>query len=62
MYATGKAELARVANDLSLLIESANAPILGIDTLGRITEWNKKAAAITGFAYEEMVRMELVEM
>ena len=36
-------ELARVANDLSMLIESANAPIIGIDTNGKVTEWNKKA-------------------
>ena len=30
----GKAELGRVANDLKMLIESANAPIFGIDVHG----------------------------
>ena len=43
----GKAELGRVAHDLKMLIESANAPILGVDTQGCINEWNKKAAEVT---------------
>ena len=29
-----------VANDLTKLIDTANAPILGIDTEGRVNEWN----------------------
>ena len=33
----GKAELQRVANDLTLLIETANAPIFGIDAGGSST-------------------------
>eukprot|EP00966_Prymnesium_polylepis_P028149 650765-Prymnesium_polylepis.1 len=31
-----------------MLIESANAPILGMDIEGSLTEWNKKAVSITG--------------
>ena len=45
----GKAELQRVANDLRLLIDTANAPIFGIDADGLVNEWNRKMAAITGF-------------
>ena len=34
----GKAELQRVANDLRLLIDTANAPIFGIDADGNVNE------------------------
>ena len=36
------------------MIEQANAPILGVDTEGRINEWNRKAAQITGFEKTEV--------
>ena len=36
------------------VIEQANAPILGVDTEGRINEWNRKAAQITGFEKTEV--------
>ena len=49
------ARAARVANDLKMLIESANAPIFGIDTRGLINEWNKKVAEITGYTADEML-------
>lgn len=39
------AESKRVADDLMRLIETANAPIFGIDTNGNVTEWNAKARA-----------------
>jgi len=55
-----KAELTRVANDLQLLIDTANAPIFGIDTNGFVNEWNRKAAAITGFSREEVMGKDLV--
>ena len=35
------------AKELTLLIDTANAPIFGIDTHGYITEWNKKMSEIT---------------
>ena len=44
-----------------MLIESANAPIFGIDTAGRVTEWNKKAAEITGYTAQEMLGHLLVD-
>ena len=30
---------------MRMLIESANAPIVGVDNAGRVTEWNSKASA-----------------
>ena len=56
----GQAELSRVANDLTQLIETANAPIFGIDTNGYVNEWNRKAAQITGFSKEEVMGQDLV--
>ena len=53
----GKQELRQVANDLTRLIDTANAPIFGIDANGLVNEWNKKAAQITGFSKEEVARM-----
>ena len=38
-----------VATDLRLLIDNANAPILGTDAHGCVNEWNNKAAEITGY-------------
>jgi len=55
-----QAELSRLANDLQLVIEAANAPIFGIDTNGTVNEWNRKAAAITGFSREEVMGKDLV--
>ena len=57
----GKQELQRVANDLTLLIETANAPIFGIDADGLVTEWNRKAATITGFSKEEVMGQHLAK-
>ena len=56
----GKAELQRVANDLTLLIDTANAPIFGIDSDGKVNEWNRKMSAITGFSKEEVYGDDLV--
>ena len=57
----GKAELQRVANDLTLLIDTANAPIFGIDARGLVNEWNRKMVAITGFSKEEVMSHDLVQ-
>ena len=42
-------EQERVADDLSRLIEGANAPIFGVELNGMVTEWNQKAAEISGY-------------
>jgi len=51
----------RIADDLQRLIETANAPIFGVDTHGRITEWNRKAVEISGFTKEDTFGQSLVK-
>ena len=48
-------------NDLSMLVETANAPIFGIDDSGLVNEWNRKAAQITGFSRDEVMGRSLVK-
>ena len=49
-----------MATDLRLLIDNANAPILGTDAHGCVNEWNNKAAEITGFTKQEVTGRYLV--
>lgn len=55
-------EKARVAQELQTFIDTANAPILGIDADGLVNEWNNKAATITGFSREEVLGKDLVKV
>ena len=55
-------EMARVAKELQTFIDTANAPIFGIDANGNVNEWNNKAAAITGFSRNEVIGQNLVEV
>ena len=41
-----------MANELRQLVDTANAPIFGIDIYGNVNEWNDKTAEITGFSKE----------
>ena len=43
------------------MIETANAPIFGIDKGGNVNKWNNKTAEITGFAKEEAFNKPLVK-
>jgi len=54
-------EQARVAEDLTQLIDTANAPIFGIDAEGLVNEWNQTAERITGFSKAETMGRPLVE-
>jgi len=36
-----RAEMEHVAHDLTLLIDTANVPIFGIDSRGLVNEWNQ---------------------
>merc|ERR1719223_2488572 len=45
--------VAAMANELRQLVDTANAPIFGIDVDGNVNEWNDKTAEITGFTKEE---------
>ncbi len=53
--------VAGMANELRQLIDSANAPIFGIDADGNVNEWNNKTAEITGYTKEEAFDEHLVE-
>jgi PAS domain S-box-containing protein len=50
-----------VADDLTRLIDSANAPIFGIDVHGKVTEWNQTAFRLTGYTKEEVLGKHLVD-
>lgn len=52
--------LAAAARDLRLLVNSANAPIFGIDVKGNINIWNKKTAELTGYSREEALGKPIV--
>eukprot|EP00591_Stephanopyxis_turris_P017131 CAMPEP_0195539972 /NCGR_PEP_ID=MMETSP0794_2-20130614/50335_1 /TAXON_ID=515487 /ORGANISM="Stephanopyxis turris, Strain CCMP 815" /LENGTH=433 /DNA_ID=CAMNT_0040674031 /DNA_START=129 /DNA_END=1426 /DNA_ORIENTATION=- len=49
-----------MARELRQLVDTANAPIFGIDVNGNVNEWNDKTAEITGFTKEEAVGYPLV--
>ncbi|KAJ1467924.1 PAS fold-domain-containing protein, partial [Baffinella frigidus] len=53
-------EKTRVAQELQTFIDTANAPIFGIDENGLVNEWNNKAVEITGFSREEVFGQDLV--
>ena len=53
-------ESKRIAEDVTRLIETANAPIFGIDTEGKVTEWNAKASSLLGFSKRETMGKHLV--
>jgi PAS domain S-box-containing protein len=56
-----RSEMERVAHDLTRLIDTANAPIFGIDSKGLVNEWNQTSEKITGFKKEEVLGKDLVE-
>jgi len=49
-----------VAHDLTQLIDTANAPIFGIDAAGLVNEWNQRAEQLTGFAKVDVMGKDLV--
>ena len=55
-----EAEKTRVAMELQTFIDTANAPIFGIDAAGLVNKWNNKSAAITGFSREEVLGKDFV--
>ncbi|MGK0308938.1 MAG: PAS domain S-box-containing protein, partial [Urechidicola sp.] len=44
-----------------LLIDTANAPIFGIDSKGLVNEWNQTSEKITGFTKDEVLGKDLVQ-
>ena len=56
-----RSEAERVAHELTLLIDTANAPIFGIDSKGLVNEWNQTSEKITGFKKDEVLGQKLVQ-
>jgi PAS domain S-box-containing protein len=54
-------EAQRVADDLTRLIDTANAPIFGVDLAGKVTEWNRKAQDLVGYSKDETIGKNLVD-
>ena len=50
-----------VAKELRQFIETANAPIFGIDNKGRVNEWNQTSEKITGFKKADVLGNDLVQ-
>jgi PAS domain-containing protein len=50
-----RSEMESVAHDLTRLIDTANAPIFGIDSKGLVNEWNQASEKITGFKKDEVL-------
>ena len=53
--------MAELAQDLTRLIKTANAPIFGIDHKGLVNEWNQTSEKITGFKKHEVIGKKFVE-
>lgn len=49
-----------IAAELRQFIDTANAPIIGIDTAGKINEWNDTAVRITKYSKAEALGCDLV--
>jgi len=49
-----------VLDQYERLIDTANAPIFGIDSRGYVNEWNQTAEALTGYSKAEVMGKELV--
>lgn len=47
--------LAAAATDLRLLVNTANAPIFGVDIKGNVNIWNRKTVELTGYSKEEVM-------
>jgi PAS domain S-box-containing protein len=52
--------VAAMAHELRQLVDTANAPIFGIDVAGNVNEWNNMTAEITGFSNDEAMGKHLV--
>lgn len=54
-------EIINIAKELRQFIDTANAPIFGVDKNGNVNEWNETAAKITGFTKNEVLGHSFVQ-
>ncbi|MFT6981438.1 MAG: PAS domain S-box-containing protein, partial [Crocinitomicaceae bacterium] len=54
-------EIDYAAKELREFIETANAPIFGIDNKGLVNEWNQSSEKITGFKKADVLGKDLVQ-
>ncbi|WP_229591280.1 PocR ligand-binding domain-containing protein [Pseudodesulfovibrio sediminis] len=59
---TSHEEVSTLRNLLSNIIDSMPSILVGVDTEGRVTHWNMRAADITGFTQEEAQGRLLVDV
>jgi len=58
---TTRYKVTAIANELRQFIETANAPIFGIDSQGLVNEWNQTSEKITGFTKKDVLGKDLVQ-
>jgi len=53
--------VAQVTRELREIVDTANAPIIGVDTDGLVDEWNQKTEALTGYKRSEVLGKNLAD-
>ena len=56
-----RSKMESVTLELALLIDTANAPIFGINSKGLVNEWNQTLEKITGFTKDKVLGNDLVQ-
>ncbi len=51
-----------MTKQLQIFIDTANAPIFGVDNDGVINEWNHKTVMITGFTRDEIIGEDIAKV
>ena len=52
----------RLLNEIRHFLDTANAPVFGVDTHERVNEWNLKMAEITGFTRDDVMGRKLSDL
>ena len=52
----------RLLNEIRHFLDTANAPVFGVDTHERVNEWNLKMVEITGFTRDEVIGSKLSDL
>ena len=52
----------RMTHQLQVFIDTANAPIFGVDIDGQINEWNNKAVLLSGYVRDEIIGKNIMQV